>query len=289
MSQIASASPPTERVLDIIELLAYRDSGSLNLSELARTLGISTGTAHAIIKVMCERGWVSRNPADKSLSIGPALGLAALQTPTAGNQTQAARAAALELASELGCAASVTVLSGHQLELTFFGGGDYELPDEIKRERIPFSAPFGPAFAAWASAREKSEWIARSSVVDHQLVSSLERFLGETRQRGYSVERTTPSLAQAAKLIQAFNENPWSKAVRNLINETLSEIATIAVEQGSANSGRQVTSISAPVFDHRGRVALNIAIHPLATISSQQITKIGQRLVDASQVITSGS
>lgn len=63
-----AGSPPTARVLDVLELLAQhaRAGTSPRLSDLVRDLGLTQATAHAIMATLCDRGWAIRDPSCRS-------------------------------------------------------------------------------------------------------------------------------------------------------------------------------------------------------------------------------
>ena len=54
-----STSAPTARVLDIVELLARPGNERLRFSDVVRELELTQATAHAILKTLSDRGWVS--------------------------------------------------------------------------------------------------------------------------------------------------------------------------------------------------------------------------------------
>ena len=66
-----SSSAPTERVLDIVELLSRPGRGEIRFSDVVRELDLSQGTAHAILKTLSDRGWVTRDPVTKAFALGP--------------------------------------------------------------------------------------------------------------------------------------------------------------------------------------------------------------------------
>jgi len=280
-----SASPPTDRVLDIIELLAGRRGGALRLVDVARALDLSQSTAHAIVSALCARGWASRDPVDKTLSLGPALELAAARADLARPRAHATRAAAIELARELGCTASVTERTGDYLTLNFFGGGPADVPGERAGERIPFIAPFGPAFAAWEGKGEQQSWIARGTLARPELAGRLSEFLAATRDRGFSVEYMAPTLARTARLFEPLGNDPWSTSMRHVIDGALLDLATAGFVPEAVDDDSEVTAISAPVFDRHGRAVLNIGIHPFAPLAAREIAAIGARLTRATAAI----
>ena len=50
-------SPPTERVVATMALLAERPDASLSLAELTRRLGVNKSTGHAILTSLAAAGW----------------------------------------------------------------------------------------------------------------------------------------------------------------------------------------------------------------------------------------
>ncbi len=281
----ASTSPPTSRVLDVIEFLARRQQ--IRLADLVRELGLTQGTAHVILKTLCDRSWASRDPLDKTFSLGPALAITATWGDAARPRVQAARAAAIELASDLGYAASVTERVGESLIVIGFEGGANRAMTATPGDRIPFAAPFGPAFAAWEPDEERRAWIRRSDVGRSGIAARLEELLAVTRARGFSVERMGQALAQAAQLMDTLRSNRLSRPVRDIVDELLVEITTIGFLPGRNHGGQAhpVTSVAAPVFDPQGRVALNVAVHPFRALSAKQIDTIGRRLTRATTAI----
>ena len=87
---------------------------------MVRKLGLTQATAHAILTTLCDRGWASRDPVDKTFSLGPALAAVAARVDTARPLAHTARAAALQLAAEFGYAASVVERFGDSLVITAF-------------------------------------------------------------------------------------------------------------------------------------------------------------------------
>ena len=144
-----ASSAPTERVLDVVELLSLPDNRQMRFSDVVRELELSQATAHAILKTLTDRGWVNRDPVTKTFSLGPALSVIAARLDTARPMAHRARDAARRLATVVDVPASVIERAGDDLVITAFeqpkGGAISASPNE----RIPYTAPFGVAFAAW--------------------------------------------------------------------------------------------------------------------------------------------
>ena len=66
-------SPPTRRVVAVVELLAQAAATPLTLAEICRELGISRSTGHAILATLCACDWILRDPLSGRYALGPGL------------------------------------------------------------------------------------------------------------------------------------------------------------------------------------------------------------------------
>ena len=268
-----SSSAPTARALDVIELLAGPGNETLRFSDIVRELDLTQATAHAILKTLWDRGWVSRDHVDKTFTLGPALALVAERVDAARPVVVAARMAIQRLSAEIGYPASVVEQVGSTLVITAFEGGATSAPGD----RIPYAPPFGVAFAAWDTPEGRRDWMARAASSNAELAQRLELVLAHTRERGFDIDWTTPALAQAAQLMGTATDLPES--VRQLTERLLVEFTAIGLLE--SNESRPVATIAAPVFDQHGSVALIMAVHPLRALAISEIDEIGARLVAA--------
>jgi DNA-binding IclR family transcriptional regulator len=265
VGQGSAGSPPTDRALDVIELLARRHHP----------------VRLAIVATLCDRGWAARDPHDKSLSLGPALQVAAAKADDARPLAHATRLLAAQLAEDLDYAASVTERVGDSLLLTFFEGYESEPPIFGLGELIPFAAPFGATFAAWAPEPERRRWVERTARDNVELRERLHLILEMTKARGYSVERMTPALTRTAQLMDALGGDDWAQDFRRVVEEALLEVATASLASEPDVEGPPIMAIVAPVFDDHGMPVLNVGIHPFRTLSATQVERLGRRLASA--------
>ncbi len=275
-----STSAPTARALDIIELLARPGRPPLRFSDITRELGLTQATAHSILKTLFDRGWVSRDPVDKTYTLGPSLALVAAHVDATRPVIAAAKTAIQRVSSDVGYPASVLERVGDSLVITAFDGGAASVPGD----RIPYAPPFGVAFAAWGTTEEQQAWIARAAASDAELAQRLRRVLADTRARGFDIDSTTPALAEAARLMGGATDLPDS--VRHLMDRLLVEFTTIGPLAGG--SARPVATISAPVLDQHHRVSLIIAVHPLRALPLTEVHAIGVRLVREAATVAAG-
>lgn len=277
-----TTSAPTERVLDVVELLARPGNEQLRFSDIVRELDLTQATAHSILKTLDDRGWVTRDPVGKAFRLGPALAAVAARTDAVRPLPHAARAAAVHLSAEFGYATSVVERVGDTLAITAFEGGEAGIHTTPPGERIAYAPPFGVAFAAWDTPAEQRAWIARSGSSNPELAERLERVLVRTRERGFDIDWTTPALGQMTQLVGVLRDDVPAH-LRTMLDQLLVECATIGLlpENDSAPRPQPIASICAPVFDDQGRVPLILAVHPFVALPMQHITAIGKRLVAA--------
>lgn len=275
-----SGSAPTERVLDIIELLSHPGKNQIRFSDVVRELELSQGTAHAILKTLSDRGWVTRDPASKAFALGPALTLVASAFDTGRPLAHIARTAVQRLADTTAMPASVLERAGNDLVITAF-----EHPADFStavqpNERIPYAPPFGIAFAAWDTADEQEAWIRRGAADDAGLRQRLRTVLTRTRERGYDVDWMTPALSQAAQAIGTLSGDAIPHNLRSVIDQLRVEFASAnSMPDDITRGAHPVATISAPVLDADDRIALVLAIHPLRAMTIREIRSAAKALL----------
>jgi DNA-binding IclR family transcriptional regulator len=267
-------------VLDVVELLAGPGNERLRFSDVVRKLGLTQATAHAILTTLCARGWASRDPVDKTFSLGPALAAMSARMDDARPLAHTARTAALQLAGEFGYAVSVVERFGDSLVITAFEDGGRQ-SGGAPGDRIRYAPPFGVAFAAWDTDEEQRAWIQRSAATDSALARRLEDVLARTRERGFDVDCTTPALTRAAQVVGTLPSDGLPAHVREITDQLLAEFTTIGFlsDDDASRQAQPVATIAAPVFDHARRVAMIVAVHPLRDLTRKRIDSIGRRMV----------
>ena len=267
-----SSSAPTSRVLDVVELLSQPGEGPMRFSDIVRELDLTQATAHSILKTLSDRGWVTRDPMTKTFALGPAMSLLAARLDVARPLTHLARDAMQRLVETTGMAASVVEKVGDHLVITAFAQPEGSDIAVAPNERIPYSPPFGVAFAAWDDATSRDAWIARGAADDVALTARLNDVLAYTRTRGYDVDWMTPSLAQAAYAIGALAGDAVPQNLRAVIDQLRVEFTSAATGGAASNRDkRPIATISAPVLDSRGGIRLVLAIHPLRSMTARAI------------------
>lgn len=282
-----SSSAPTSRVLDVVELLSRPGRGALRFSDVARELDLTQGTAHAILKTLADRGWITRDPTTKTFALGPALSLIAARLDAERPLAHRARVAARRLAVTLDVPASVVELVGDELLITAFESPAGSTVTAAANERIPYAPPFGVAFAAWDTTSGRRAWLRRGGVSSDQLEARLVELLARTRARGYDVDWMTPALTQAAHAIGTLSAEALPAAMRPMIDQLRTEFASAGLADHARRGPRTVATISAPILDGTGAAPLIVCIHPLRPLMAREIEALAEPLLTEVDSVTS--
>lgn len=287
---MTGSSPPTRRVVEIVELLIARAGIPTRLSDIVKALDLNQATAFTIMKELVDTGWVTRDPANKAFSIGGTLVSLARQIDQSPSVAHTAQVAAQAAVADTGYAASVSERAGNQLVITAFMGAPSAQGDQWHAavgDRLPFAAPFGPAYAAWEPEDERVAWIHRSGVNSSAFHRRLEDFLADTVERGYSVERMSPEMVSAIPVMTKLQAEALSDSMRDHLNEMLLEMTgpSSSSVDNLSQKRHYVGAISVPIFNGVGRVSHSITLHPFTNLSARKIEQIGRRLRRAADAI----
>lgn len=279
-------SPPTARVLDVVEALGARPGERWTLTDIARMTGATRATTHAVLATLVDRGWVARDEETKTYGIGPALRLLARDLTAARPPEQAAHDAAAKLAAEHGWTAVVVRAVEEAVVVSDVLVAPGRSSAIKPGSRVPNVAPFGPAFAAWADDAEQQRWIATGDAVNAALGERLRRVLPAIRRRGYSLERSDAPSTAAFALLGQLQQDVFGDAVREVLGRVLAELTQVDFLPAELRGRHEVTSIAAPVFDATGHVVLNLSLHPHGAISAADLRALGGSVAAAADAVT---
>lgn len=276
------SSPPTTRVLDVIELVAARGDRSLRAADVARELDLSKATTHAIFQVLTERGWLVKSPVDRHIGLGP--GLAPIVSAFSEQRavTRLALRAAAGLVTATGWTASVVELIDDVMYVSTIEPDNVAV---IQGQRVAYAAPFGTMFAAWATPEDRLAWLRRGRI-NEAAIASYGAHLDQARADGVLIERMSPVVDHVTSLIQAADEGDFPEAVRELAGELLDEVVRTGMgSREPAATEHPVTSIAAPVPDLDGAVATALVLHPLRELSNRAARRAASMVRQAAQSI----
>jgi DNA-binding IclR family transcriptional regulator len=286
---MARAAPAANRATSILSFLTAHRSRGFTISELARHLRMNIASAHATLAVLCDCGFLVRDPVHRTYVLGPALaatGFAALQQHPA---IEAAIEQAELLSDELDAEVGVSSIAGRDVILLARRGPE-PLASGIgyPGDRAPLLAPIGAVFMAWADADAVTAWLERAELT--AAAAELYRgVLAEVRVRGFSVPMQTivsPAVVDAMRRVRS---KPTDDAAEHRLADALQKTneMLISLDRLSGSDEIQYKSLAAPIFDPIGRVLLSLSITgPEHLVRVDAVLELGRRLVQSAAIAT---
>ncbi|QLY29957.1 helix-turn-helix domain-containing protein [Nocardia huaxiensis] len=268
-TRMTETSPPTQRVLSIVELLAAQH-GPLSSAEIADALELNRSTAGSILTALAERGWVRRLP-DLSYELGPALVAVGLRAADSNSDRARLEAELERLGERVDCGAALTTVTGDQVE--FLAVTRDRLTAGIETgARLPLLAPAGAAIIAHSSLARQQDWLATGepgSRAEQQAV------LETLRTAGFCAWRLEPDSLPTARVLSDvadhLAEHPSSKELHGRVLAQLATIIGSAYDRATFDSDAALplSYMSAPVFDGNGHTVMELKIGPLRVATTR--------------------
>jgi DNA-binding IclR family transcriptional regulator len=285
----ARTSPPTERVVAVLDYLAGHPKGRFGLSDLARRLQLSKPTCLGIVTTLTSAGYLVRDAQDKTYRLGPALIALGHTAQESLRVNPAARAELRRLSAAYTATAALSAVVEDRITVL-----DLVSPPEVTApvhvgQSYPFAPPVGLMFVLWDDDAVRT-WLAKEPTVPLRTDDDrLQRVIAECRADGYLVERQTAA-GQRLYALTAGIPSTLPHELRALLGEMVSDIGErVYLRSESAGDARQrhaVSVISAPVYDHHQRQAMVVSLHVGRSLSATEIARRARRLVSSADALT---
>lgn len=274
-------SPPTERVIAVMQLLAAEPDRSFSLADITRRLDISRATGHAILTTLAAHQWVLRDEASAGYSCGPAI--AALGRPS---NNRAFRPVLAELSESIGTQVLLVRRDGASLQIVDTVGESLTAPRLGAGFRVPLVAPFGRDYVAWAAESAQQAWLGAGQPAT-RLRKRLAAVLQETRRRGYVIERLSPEYIRVYSALRALAIDGEPDAITRRLAWSFADLTLVDYLPGELDDSgpHQIATIAAPVRDADGLVAMSVSAAPFSALTAAQVTDIGAQVSAAARRI----
>jgi len=270
------------RAVAVLDFLAAHPSGAFTLSDLADRLGINRASAHALLAVLDEAGYVVRDPRLRTFALGPsvvALGNAALERHPA---IDLARDGARELATAFGLEVAVTARAGDDIVFLARAGTRHARGIAVHvGQRVPLAPPLGSVFVAWGDA---GAWLAHA-----EKPARLQSVLAGVRARGYSFALEAEARRGLATALDELADHPRDARLSELVTRYVADLGRRRYHSDDLEPSAtyDVSMIAAPVFDGGGDVALAVTVTGFpSALTGAEVASYGQRLRDLGIVVT---
>lgn len=282
-------SPAVLRACDVLEHLAAHPGEAFSVSELAREVAMPRATCDAVLLALADRALVERREPDLRYTLGPACIAVGDAARAAGSLLARVAPVAEALARETGTCVALSTTDGEEqrVEQVFDHGPAFGLRAR-PGEAVPFMAPFAAVFVAWAPAAEVDAWLDRAGGLTSAERERYATALAAVRARGYSLA-TANVRSDLADILERLVDEPRAehdlRARDAVIREiSRSEYLPVTID---AEAPQRVNQMSAPVFDHTGRVAIQVMVlGPTYDLTRAEIDELAARLVAAARRAT---
>ncbi|MEO0447270.1 MAG: IclR family transcriptional regulator [Verrucomicrobiota bacterium] len=210
-----SASPSTDRALDILEALSA-SLGGLTLSELVRVTELPQNSVFRITQALHARGYLHRSEEDRRFSLSHRLLDLARPTVEGKSLVVCAIDGMRELSERTGETVQLMVRSGRKGVVLEQVSGKHpvKVMGEVGLQVPLYSCAPGKAILAWLPDSAYEEWLGavklkRFTPTTLATKAALKADLIETRARGYAVDRSEGLegiRCVAAPILDAYDE-----------------------------------------------------------------------------------
>lgn len=277
-----SPSPPTDRVVAVIELLAAEPDNVFTLTAITRKLGLSKATCYAILSTLINHGWVVR-ASSAGYSCGPAI-------PKLMHTTSyhALRPCLVELADATGTPVSLGRRDNGRIDIVDAVGKPLSGPSIEAGFRLPLLAPFGRDYVAWSTEAEQQAWLRTFEKSTSILRTRIRAVLRENRSRGYIIERLSPEYIQVYSALRSLDSLGQPDAITAKLAGALAELSLIDYlpDELASRKKHPVATISAPIMDANGIATMALTAAPFTELSTRSIHKIGTLVAEAARSLS---
>lgn len=267
-----ASSPPTERVIAIMEMLGTDPGRQFSLAEISRRLGISRATGHAILATLTARDWVSRDSGTAKYAWGSAI--------TGLTGAGAFRAELEDLAAVTGTQVYLARREENSLVIVDVAGQTATAPAIGRGMRTPFVAPFGRDYVAWSDADAQRTWLEAIGQPSDALRTRIAKVINEIRARGFVVERLTREYLRVYTALRALSDDGEVDAITAQLARAFADLSVIDVlpEELGTDSVHNIATVSAPIAGPDGQVAMSVTAAPFTTLDAATIAWLGEQV-----------
>ena len=286
------ASPPTDRVVRILDYLATRPQERFGVSELARRIGLSKPTCLGIVTSLADAGYLVRDGADKTYRLGPSLIALGHKAQESMRVSPAAREELRRLSARFGVTAALSGVIDDRITLLDLVAPTGARPGVEVGQSYPFAPPVGLMFVLWDDEAERN-WLAKEPTIPLRTHSGrLNRVIARCREDGYLVERLTPGGRRLYSLMAGMSST-LPDELRALLGELVSDIGErVYLRDENENGGKRrsarsdISVISAPVYDHYQRQVMVASMHIGKSLTDNEIVERARAVVATADAVS---
>lgn len=281
-------SPPTARVVAVLDFLARHPHDGFGLSELSRRTALSKPTCLGIVTTLTESGYLIRDTQHKTYRLGPRLIALGHTAQESMRVNPSAREELRRLSAAFDTTAALAAVIDDRITLLeLVGPTGVDVGVQVG-QNYPFAPPVGLMFVLWDDDALRA-WLAKEPTIPLRTDSKrLERVVHDCRESGYLVERMTPGGRRLYALMAGMSST-LPDELRALLGEMISDVGERVYLRSEAEGGRQrrdISVISAPVFDHHERQVMVVSLQIGRALTDTEIARYADGLVKTASTLT---
>ncbi|MFI6869520.1 helix-turn-helix domain-containing protein [Nocardia sp. NPDC050406] len=270
-----AASPPTHRVVQVVDLLSRRPMEHLSLAAIVRATGMSRATAHAVLTQLCADGWTLRDE-NGNYSLGLELITVARRAEPAFPLRRRALEPMRKLAAQHGIPVFLAEREADAILITEVVGTP-SIPWIRVGRRLSLSPPVCREFIAWAPEPARTAWIESADAAHRPRLTAV---LDAIRTRGYAVERLADDSAPMLEALTALRHSPVTDPLRHRLNAMITDLITIDYLPNELTDHNAVVSVSAPIFTDT-RVTASLVACPDTNLTAAHLESLAADTISA--------
>ena len=282
-------SPPTQRVVSLLDHFVTHSGGRYGLSELARELGMSKPTCLGILSTLVDTGHLVCDPVTKTYALGPAFIAVGRLAQQGFSAADVAAPLLAELSERYRTACTASAVVGDSIVVLASTPAPGRRPAAPVGQRYPFAPPVGLMYVLWAPDEEFERWLAKPPTLPITLDQPhLRRVVAECRDRGFLVEGLSETGRRLHSLMAGVAAYDLPEQVRELVGEmvsTLGERVYLGADL-SARGRHPVSVIAAPTYDADGMQELVLTLYVGDAITGTEVNRRGAVLMAVADAVT---
>ena len=285
----ARSSPPTQRVVAILDFMAEHPHDRFGLSELARHVGLAKPTCLGIVTTLTESGYLVRDSRDKTYRLGPSLIALGHIAQESMRVSPAAREELRRLSGAFNTTAALAAVVDDRITLLELVGPPGADVGVRVGQSYPFAPPVGLMFVLWDDDALR-DWLSRAPTIPLRTdTQRLDRVIAECRTAGYLVERLTPGGRRLYALMAGMSSK-LPDELRALLGELISDIGERVYlrSEAEARQRHDISVISAPVYDHHRRQIMVVSLQIGRAMTDSEIARHAKGLTATADALTAG-
>ncbi len=285
----ARSSPPTQRVVAILDFMAEHPHDRFGLSELARHVGLAKPTCLGIVTTLTESGYLVRDSRDKTYRLGPSLIALGHIAQESMRVSPAAREELRRLSGAFNTTAALAAVVDDRITLLELVGPPGADVGVRVGQSYPFAPPVGLMFVLWDDDALR-DWLSRAPTIPLRTdTQRLDRVIAECRTAGYLVERLTPGGRRLYALMAGMSSK-LPDELRALLGELISDIGERVYlrSEAEARQRHDISVISAPVYDHHRRQIMVVSLQIGRAMTDSEIARHAKGLTATADALTTG-